>query len=167
LHGHPESFRLETGGSRIFVNVPDKGEIAVVDRLANGQTATWATNDLQANFPLALEDSRERVLAIFRHPAKLAAFRAQDGRLLAAVDTCRDSDDAFIDARRNRVYVICGEGVVDVFSAQGDTYASVGRFSTTSGARTGLFVPQLDRLFVAARATSNSPATVWVFRPAP
>ena len=30
--GHPESFQLEKNGSRIFVNVPDAGKIAVVDR---------------------------------------------------------------------------------------------------------------------------------------
>lgn len=167
LHGHPESFRLEMGGSRIFANVPDKGEIAVVDRASNRQTATWATDPLRANFPLALDESRGIVLAIFRHPAKLAAFRADDGRLLAAADTCQDSDDAFVDSRRNRVYVTCGEGEVDVFTTRGDTYASIGRIPTISGARTGLFVPELDRLFVAARATSSSPAAVWVFRPVP
>ena len=32
LDGHPESFRLEGGGSRIFVNVPGAHEIEVVDR---------------------------------------------------------------------------------------------------------------------------------------
>src|SRR5215469_15993401 len=31
LNAHPESFRLETPGQRIFVNVPDAHEIAVVD----------------------------------------------------------------------------------------------------------------------------------------
>ena len=33
-------------------------------------------------------------------------------------------------------------------------------------ARTALFVPELDRLFVAVRAGSNEPAAIWVFRPA-
>jgi len=31
LKAHPESFRLEAPGHRIFVNVPDAHEIAVVD----------------------------------------------------------------------------------------------------------------------------------------
>jgi hypothetical protein len=38
---------------------------------------------------------------------------------------------------------------------------------TVSGARTSLFVSELDRLYVAVRAQSNEPAAVWVFRPAP
>jgi hypothetical protein len=32
LPGHPESFQLERGGQRIFVNVPDAHQITVVDR---------------------------------------------------------------------------------------------------------------------------------------
>jgi len=38
---------------------------------------------------------------------------------------------------------------------------------TRSGARTGLFVPSLDRLFVAARANSGAEAALLVFRPQP
>jgi hypothetical protein len=37
-------------------------------------------------------------------------------------------------------------------------YRRVARVPTVSGARTSLFVPELDRLFVAARAGSNEPA---------
>jgi hypothetical protein len=63
--------------------------------------------------------------------------------------------------------VICGAGVVDVFAAQGDTYARAGRLSTSPGARTGLFVPELDRLYVAARATSGAAASLWILAPRP
>jgi hypothetical protein len=40
------------------------------------------------------------------------------------------------------------------------------RVKTSSGARTSLFVPELDRLFVAARAgVSGSHAAILVLRP--
>ena len=41
LAGHPESFQLEKSGSRIFVNVPSAGQIAVVDRVKRTVAATW------------------------------------------------------------------------------------------------------------------------------
>jgi YVTN family beta-propeller protein len=168
LRAHPESFRLDRTGQRIFVNVPNANEIALVDRATNRQVASWPTNEFRANYPLTLEEPpRERVLTIFRRPAKLAVFQATDGRRLSGIDTCGDSDDAFVDPRRDRVYVICGEGEVDVFAAQGDTYARVGRLSTSPGARTGLFVPELDRLYVAARATSGAAASLWILAPRP
>jgi len=110
-------------------------------------------------------DDADRILTVFRHPARLAEFRKQDGALLQATETCGDSDDLFVDARRHRVYVICGEGFVEVFGRDAGRYRSMGRLATSSGARTALFVPELDRLFVAARATGAAPAAVWVIRP--
>ena len=166
LKAHPESFRLETPGHRVFVNVPEAHEIAVVDRSARKQVASWPTGTARANFPLALDPARQRVVSIFRDPPVLAVFQAQDGRRIATVETCGDSDDAFIDGKRNRIYVICGAGYVDVLEVRGDTYQRVSRITTLSGARTGLFVPELDRLFIAARARGSAPAAVWEFRPA-
>jgi DNA-binding beta-propeller fold protein YncE len=166
LKAHPESFRLETPGQRIFVNVPDAHEIAVVDRTARKQIASWPNGDSSANYPLALDPAHQRVVSVFRHPPMLASFQAEDGKRIATVETCGDSDDAFIDGKRNLIYLICGAGYVDVLQLRGDTYQRVSRVTTLSGARTGLFVPKLDRLFVAARARGSAPAAVWEFRPA-
>ena len=166
LKAHPESFRLDALGQRIFVNVPTAHEIAVVDRSTRKQVASWPNGSLSANYPLALDPPHDRVLSVFRHPSALAAFQAQDGKRVATVETCGDSDDAFVDGKRNLIYVICGAGYVDVLAARGETYKGVNRISTVSGARTGLFVPEFDRLFVAARARGSAPAAVWVFRPA-
>jgi DNA-binding beta-propeller fold protein YncE len=166
LKAHPESFRLEASGQRIFVNVPNAHEIAVVDRRTSRQIASWPNGPLSANYPLALDPPHQRVLSVFRHPSVLAAFQAQDGKRVATAETCGDSDDTFVDGKRNLIYVICGAGYVDVLVARGETYQEVGRISTLSGARTGLFVPELDRLFVAARARDSAAAAVWEFRPA-
>jgi hypothetical protein len=81
------------------------------------------------------------------------------------VDTCGDADDLFVDAKRHRVYISCGDGYLDVVETQGGAYRRTARIPTVSGARTSLFVPELDRLFVAARASPDQPATLWVFRP--
>ena len=70
-----------------------------------------------------------------------------------------------MDRVRERLYVSCGEGFDDTFKLQEGTYHQVGRFATVSGARTSLYVPELDRLFIAARATLTAPASIWVLRP--
>ena len=164
LRAHPESFRLDPGSNRIFVNVPDMGEIAVVDRVTNKQVAGWRTGNLRWNFPLAL-DAAGHVLTVFRQPPRLAVFRAADGHLLSSTSTCKDSDDLFVDIGRNRIYVSCGEGFIDVFAAKGDQYARLARLPTANGARTSLFVPETDRLYLAVRENGDDPAAVWVFRP--
>ena len=167
IKAHPEGFQLDPDSPRIFANVPDAKQIAVVDRDTGKQSATWAIGDARANFPMAIDAGQKRVLAVFRKPAKLVAYGAADGAVVADVATCGDSDDIFVDAKRRRIYISCGEGFIDVFELRDAGYQRIGHIASVPGARTSLFVPELDRLFVAVRATAVEPAAVWVFKPAP
>ena len=166
LKGHPEGFQIDEIGAQVFVNVPDARDIEVV-ALASEANRSLPTQGAGSNFPMAIDAETHRVLVVFRSPPTLMALSSQDGRVAAKLEICGDADDVFVDPRRRRVYVSCGEGVVDVLE-QGETgYRQVARVPTVSGARTSLFVPELDRLFVAVRAGSNEPAAIWVFRPSP
>ncbi|SHG96759.1 YncE family protein [Bradyrhizobium erythrophlei] len=167
VKAHPEGFQIDPDTSQIFVNVPDAHGIAVVDRASQKQTGKWPIPDHGANFPMALDPVRRQVLVIFRAPAELGVFSIIGGKLIATAETCGDSDDLFIDAKRNRVYVSCGAGFLDVLEAKGTTYRRTARIPTVSGARTSFFVPELDRLLVAVRTSTAEPAAIWVFRPIP
>jgi hypothetical protein len=59
--------------------------------------------------------------------------------------------------------VSCGDGYLDVFETQ--DWRRVAHIRTVSGARTALFVPEIDRLLLAVRASGREPAAIWVFRP--
>jgi DNA-binding beta-propeller fold protein YncE len=165
LKAHPEGFQIGETGTEVFINVPRAREIAVAD-LATGSTQSLPTQGAGSNFPMALDGEGHRVVVVFRSPPTLMALSSQDGHVAAKIETCGDADDMFVDRKRRRVYVSCGEGVVDVLEPGEAGYRRVARVPTVSGARTSLFVPELDRLFVAARAGSNEPAAIWVFRPA-
>jgi DNA-binding beta-propeller fold protein YncE len=166
LKEHPESFQLERDGQRIFINIPDAHTIAVVDRAASRIVANRPTDTLRANYPLALDEANHRIVAVFRSPARVGVFGEDDGRLVTSFETCEDSDDVFVDSKRRRVYVSCGEGFIDVFAEDGTGYRRIGHVTSSSGARTSLFVPELDRFVLAVRATLFTPASIWVLRPA-
>jgi YVTN family beta-propeller protein len=166
LKAHPEGFQLDWTATQIFVNVPDARQIAVVDLTTRNQTSTVPTGALRSNYPMAIDPQSQRVLAVFRSPPRLFSLAVKDGAAMD-VEACGDSDDVFVDAKRRRVYVSCGEGFIDVFDAHSAEYARIGHIPTVSGARTSFFVPELDRLFVAVRASGKEPAAVWVFRPTP
>ena len=163
LAAHPESFQHDPASNRIYVNLPDAKAIAVIDP-ATRKATSWPTQ-AGGNFPMALRPESQHVLVVFRRPARLGVFAMADGASVASPETCGDSDDVFDDARRNRIYVSCGDGFVDVFDAK--DYRRLAHIRTVAGARTSLFVPELDRLFVAVRASGSEPAAIWVFRPGP
>jgi hypothetical protein len=168
LAAHPESFQLDPTSARIFANVPDAGQVAVVDFATARQIASWTVPGLRANFPLAIDGSGTMVAAVFRHPPKLVLLDIKTGAAKQQLDTCGDSDDVSFDAKRQRIYVSCGAGAVDVFQREAAGYRHLALVETSSGARTSLFVPELDRLYVAARAgLLGSDAAILVFRPLP
>jgi hypothetical protein len=116
---------------------------------------------------MAIDGEAHRVLVAFRSPPTLMAFSSQDGSIIAKLEICGDADDVFVEPRRRRVYVSCGEGMVDVLEQDGAGYRRLAQVPTVSGARSALFVPELDRLFVAVRAEWSEPAAIWMFHPAP
>lgn len=167
LPGHPESFQLTRDGKHIYVNVPGAQMIAVIDPAAGKMTARWPTQGMGGNFAMALDEPTQEVIVAFRRPAKLVAFAMADGGMGASADVCGDIDDVFVDAKRQRIYASCGEGFVDVLDKASTPWRRLARVRTVAGARTSLFVPQVDRLFVAVRASGGEPAAIWVLRPTP
>jgi DNA-binding beta-propeller fold protein YncE len=167
LAGHPEGFRLHPTDGRAFVNVPDARQIAVVDRASRKVTAAWDTRGLRSNFPMAISADGRVLATVFRTPARLVLMDTGTGAVAAQADTCGDADDVFFDPKRLHLYVSCGAGSVDVFQQNESGLDPLGRVPTAPGARTSLFVPELDRLFVAARAVGGNSGRILVLKPTP
>jgi DNA-binding beta-propeller fold protein YncE len=167
LDAHPESFQLEKSGLRIFVNLPDSKKIAVVNRETRTVITTWATGAL-ANFPMALDEIHHRLFVGFRKPAKLMVLDTQSGKVIANLDTVGDADDIFYDSSRQRIYIAGGEGFLDIFQQLNpDDYQPMTKIPTAAGARTALFVPELDRLYVAVPHRGSQRAELRVYSAQP
>ena len=165
IDGHPESFQLEAGGTRVFANLPGllSSQVIAGDRKSMTVTARWRTQGCGGNYPMALDESTSRLFIGCRRPARLAIIDAKSGSFVGSSDIVGDTDDLFFDATRQRVYVMGGEGFVDVFGREGDRVQRVGRISTRGGARTGLWVASQSRLYVAAPERGGESAEIRVF----
>jgi len=159
LPAHPEGFALR--GSRVIVNVPDQGAIIAGDLDTGQVTDTWHTGLRHLNFPLSIDPGGQWFATVYRFPAAFEIRASATGAKLAAHAVCGDSDDLFIDG--SQLYIICGAGHVDVVSALHPA-SGVTRVDTSAGARTGLFVPELRKLFVAAPARHGEGAAIWELR---
>jgi DNA-binding beta-propeller fold protein YncE len=164
LPAHPESFSIASSRHEAFVNVPGANQIAVIDLEARRVAATWALPAGSANFPSALDEEHRRLLVGLRHPPELAVFDTRSGKRVAGVASVGDADDIFYDGGRRRVYVSGGDGFLDVFDQRDpDHYARIAHVPTVPGARTSLFVPALDRLYLAVPARGARQAEIRVY----
>ena len=165
LAGHPESFQLETRGTRIFVNVPPAHHVAVVDRAKHAVVATWDVPGAESNYPMALDEPGRRLFVGARRPAMLLVYDIDSGKVVAKQSIGEDTDDIFFDPERKRIYVVCGEGRIDVIRQQDpDRYSLEATVRTAPRARTGLLVSEEGLLYVAAPAIGTSPARLLAYR---
>ncbi len=165
IDAHPESFQLEKAGSRIFVNVPDKKEIEVVDAVRHSVAARWPVTSAGDNFPMALDESHHRLFVACRNPARLLVFDTEAGKAVASADLAGGSDDLFYDASRSRIYVLTNKGFLEAFQQEdADHYSRIGHYPIPPRSQTGLFVPAWGKLFVAVPGQDGHVAEVRVYR---
>lgn len=148
-----------------YVNVPSAGHIAVVDRVAGKVSATWTLTGAARNFPMALDEPSQRLYVATRHPALLLSYDFRSGLEVARQPVCSDADDLFVDHQQRQLYLVCGEGLIQVLrSLDGDRLQVAERVTTGQGVRTGLFVPSIAKLFVAVPSRGGSAAEILVYK---
>ena len=164
LDAHPESFQLEKGSSRIYVNLPGSRKVVVADRGPHSVVTSWGMGLTLGNYAMALDEADHRLFVVSRVPARLVVIDTGTGKVVQKLAAVGDCDDVFFDQKRKRIYASGGEGAISVFEQQDpDHYKELTRVSTAKGARTSVFSPDLDRLYLAVRRQGSTAAKIEVF----
>ncbi len=164
LGGHPESFQFDARTKRALVNVPDKRQIVVIDLALRKVVETWPVKEAEKNYPMAIQGADRRVFVACRKPALLLVLDPANGRTFDALELAGDADDVFLDEASSRVFVSCGEGSIDVFQrGELGRYAPAGRMKTAAGARTCLYSPGEEKLYLAVPHRGDQRAEVRVY----
>ena len=164
LRGHPEAFEVTDGGARIYVNVPTENVIAVADWNRRSVILRWPMANYRDNFPMAFDKLEHRLFVVCRRPAELLVLDAKSGKVITHIAVAGDADDVYYDAARRRIYVSGGQGFISVVKeVDYDRYLLVTSVPTASGARTSLFVPALDRLYLAIPRRGSAIAEIGVY----
>jgi DNA-binding beta-propeller fold protein YncE len=160
---HPEALDLDANGRRTFANIADSSEVAVIDGATNTIVAHWKLTNAADNIPIAYDGGRQKLYVACRTPATLLALDAASGAELSRAPTGEGADDLFYDAGLGRVYVISGAGEVDAFQVDGATVRAIGITRTAPGAKTALFVPTKNALYVGVPAAGGKSAEIRVY----
>jgi hypothetical protein len=113
---------------------------------------------------MVLDEANHRLFVGCRLPSRLVVLNTESGEVVAKIDISGDPDDVFYDSKRHRIYAICGAGKIDIIEqANANTYKASAKIDTANGARTGLFVPERDALFVAVPQRGSQKAEIRVY----
>lgn len=164
LPAHPESFQLEAAGPRIFANLPDRGEVAIIDRAKGRVIGQWRLEGLRGNFPMALDEEGHRLFVGCRAPAAVVTLDLRSGRRGPTIPIDGDVDDLYYEVTTRQLLASCGAGFIDVVgAAPSGKPAIVARIPTAPGARTALYVRALRRLYLAVPHRGHQKPEIRVF----
>ena len=160
-----ESMRLEEKGSRMFVNVYYKGEVAVVDKAKRAVVATWSFAQQGKNFgSMALDEPDHRLFVHAREPGTVLVIDTETGKLVTSLPCQGDYDDAIYDTGTRRLYLI-GTPFIKVWQKdeEGDRYDILGQVPGAFHSITGISVPLVNRLFIAVNHHGSTDAVVQAY----
>jgi len=162
---HPEGIATDSGSRRVFVNIADASEVAVIDTATRTVVAHWKLTRAADNVPLALDSDDGLLLVACRTPGTLIAMDGANGKETAGIAAAGGADDLFYDAALRRVYLISGAGEVDAFQIDGKrALHALGVVHTAPGAKTALFVPAQNLLYVGVPSDATHPAEVRAYK---
>ena len=113
-----------------------------------------------------LDEPNHRLLLTTRKSSRLVVMDSDTG-MTGSVPCVNMIDDIAYDPKLKRIY-LSGDGFVEVFKqADADHYTSLGKIATGFRAKTAIFVPELNRYFLAVPRHGSRAAQVRVYEPTP
>ena len=154
---------MESSGPRIFLNITDRREIAVIDRNKRAIVATWLVTEGQFNVASDLGEANHRLFVACRS-GTLEVLDTETGKMVAALPIAKGVDDVVYDPERKRLYVTCAEGVLDVYEQRDpDHYTITDKVPTGIMGKNCLLVSSLNRLYVGVPKYGNVESKILVY----
>jgi YVTN family beta-propeller protein len=141
-------FAAADGKGKVYVNIEDKGEIAVVDVAGKTVTQHYTLTGCEEPSGLAYDPETGLLVAACSNQ-KAIAITAADGKIAATLPIGERPDAVMFDAKRQVFFIPCGAGTLAMISAaKGATPAVIGTIPTANGARTGALDPTTGKIYL-------------------
>jgi DNA-binding beta-propeller fold protein YncE len=148
---HVEGMALEKKGNRIFINLTQTNKLAVIDRSTMKVIALWPVPAAEQNAMVAMDEPHHRLFVGCRKPGMVVVMNSDTGAVTNTVASPLRSDQILFDQTAYRLYSPGGEGNVGVYdTSDPDHLKTVAKVPSAPGAKTGILVPELKQLILAA-----------------
>lgn len=146
--GKPET-AVSNGAGKIFVNIEDKNEIAVIDVSSMKVVAHWSLKPGEAPTGLAFDINTNRLFAACGDNNFLVILDASHGRIIKKLPIGEGCDGAAFDPALKNIYTSNGEGTLTVIHEDSkDAFTVTATVKTKKGARTLGLDEQTHQLYL-------------------
>jgi DNA-binding beta-propeller fold protein YncE len=148
---HVEAMALEKNGDRIFINLTETNKLAVVNRKTMKEIAQWPVPPANENAMVALDEAAHRLYVVCRNPGMVVAMNSDTGAVVSTAPAPLRSDEVMMDVATHRLYVPGGQGYMGVYdTSDPDKLKQLAKVPTAPGAKTGILLPDLKLVLLAA-----------------
>jgi DNA-binding beta-propeller fold protein YncE len=150
-------FAVPDGAGKVYVNVEDKNQIAVIDTATKKVTARYALKGCDGPTGLAYVASAKLLISSCDGVAKVV--HADTGTEAASLPTAKGADAVIYDSARKLAFIPCRTGTLEVISLADPAHISVVQHLPTQvGTRTGTLDPATGRIYSMAAKFDAPPA---------
>jgi DNA-binding beta-propeller fold protein YncE len=149
---------VDRAGKQLFVNLTGSDEVGVIDLTTRQMIARWPLPDAHVAHAIALDEPNHRLFTATRKPPKFIVFNIDTGKVVTSLPCVGVNSDMSFDVARKRIYVT-GSDTASVFEQRdADHYEHIAEVPTAYRAKSSIFVPELQRLYVADSGKGKSDA---------
>ena len=153
LGGKPELAQAE--GERVFCNIEDKNEIAVIDTKTHNVIARWPLLPGEEPTGMAIDPAHHR-LFVGCHNKILLMIDSLAGKVIASAPIGMGVDGCTFDDANQLVFASCGDATTTIAKVVGDKLEVVQTLATERGARTMALDPVSRRIYLTTAKFDES-----------
>jgi len=155
---HSEAMAVDKAGKKLFVNLTGENQVGVVDLQSRKVVSTWPVPETKTTNSLVYDEANQRIFITGRKPPKMLVLNASDGKMIASFPISGLNDDMWFDTAHKRIYATGTETTTVFEQTDADHYRHIADVPTGFRAKTSIFVPELNRLYVAVSGKGKAGA---------
>ena len=148
LGGNPEFAAADSAAERIYCNVEDKSEVAVIDTAKHEVVARWSLAPGTEPTGMAFDATHHR-LFVGCHNKLMAMLDTETGKVVATVPIGAGVDGCAFDGTTQLAFASCGDGTTTIAKEETpQKLTTIQTLKTERGARTIALDPQTHRIYL-------------------
>jgi YVTN family beta-propeller protein len=156
LGGKPE-FAVSDGKGKVFANLEDKSEIALIDATMLSVLNRWSISPCQEPSALAFDSAHHRLFAGCDNKM-MAVVDSDSGKVVTTVPIGAGVDAGRFNPDTQEAMMSCGEGVLTVIHEDSpDKYTVTQNVATVKGARTMALDKQSNTAYLVTAQRETTP----------